>query len=138
MISCCRGILVTFPFPLTRDPIPSNTIFHQDVADKERAGLVEYYGNVWEEAVTELNQQLQRLLHERLTNRTSRMDQIIQLKLHGAADHAAVKDKLDSDIEKVRAKVQIVKLTKKKNLLGYISPFKLWTMKKCFITSLND
>lgn len=83
--------------------ILSHTPIYQDVADKERVGLVEYYGNVWEEAVNELNQQLQRLLHERLTNRTSRMDEIIQLKLHGAADHAAVKDKLDSDIEKVRS-----------------------------------
>ncbi|XP_053642955.2 dynein regulatory complex protein 1-like [Cherax quadricarinatus] len=81
----------------------------QEVADKERAGLVQYYGEVWDEAVTELNQQLQRLLHERLHNRTSRMEQIIELKLHGAAPYTAIKDKLDSDIEKVMVEVMRVK-----------------------------
>ncbi|XP_045604926.2 dynein regulatory complex protein 1-like isoform X2 [Procambarus clarkii] len=83
----------------------------QDVADTERAGLVKYYGEVWDEAVNELNQQLQRLLHERLHNRTSRMEQIIELKLHGAAPQAAIKDKLDSDIEKVMVEVMRVKAT---------------------------
>ncbi|XP_042205497.1 dynein regulatory complex protein 1-like isoform X2 [Homarus americanus] len=81
----------------------------QGVEDKERAELVEYYGRVWDEAVTELNQKLQDLLHDRLNNRTSRMEQIIELKLHGAAPHTAIKDKLDSDIEKVLVEVMRMK-----------------------------
>ncbi|XP_071512278.1 dynein regulatory complex protein 1-like isoform X2 [Panulirus ornatus] len=81
----------------------------QNVADKEWAGLVKYYGEVWDKAVKELNQQLQDLLHQRLHNRTSRMDEIIELKLHGAAPHTAIKDKLDSDIEKVLVEVMRMK-----------------------------
>nr|XP_027234925.1 uncharacterized protein LOC113826251 [Penaeus vannamei] len=74
----------------------------QEVADTERKELVAHYNDVWDEAVRELNQQLHRLLHERLHNRTSRMDEIIELKLHGAAPHTAIKDQLDADIEKER------------------------------------
>lgn len=71
------------------------------MADTERKELVAHYNDVWDEAVRELNQQLHHLLHERLHNRTSRMDEIIELKLHGAAPHTAIKDQLDADIEKV-------------------------------------
>ncbi|XP_050734398.1 uncharacterized protein LOC127007434 isoform X2 [Eriocheir sinensis] len=81
----------------------------QDVADKERSSLVQQYGSMWDQAVTGLNDQLQRLLHERLHNRTSRLDQIIELKLHGAAEHVAARDKLDADIEKVLVEVMRMK-----------------------------
>uniref|UniRef100_A0A0P4W235 Dynein regulatory complex protein 1 n=2 Tax=Scylla olivacea TaxID=85551 RepID=A0A0P4W235_SCYOL len=81
----------------------------QAVADKERAALVQHYGNMWDQAVAGLDEQLQRLLHERLHNRTSRLDQIIELKLHGAAEHMAAMDKLDTDIEKVLVEVMRMK-----------------------------
>ncbi|XP_047498195.1 uncharacterized protein LOC125045122 [Penaeus chinensis] len=81
----------------------------QEVADTERKELVVHYSDVWDEAVRELNQQLHRLLHERLHNRTSRMDEIIELKLHGAAPHTAIKDQLDADIEKVLVELMRVK-----------------------------
>ncbi|KAK3890717.1 hypothetical protein Pcinc_005352 [Petrolisthes cinctipes] len=81
----------------------------QDVVDEERGALVKYYEEVWEEAVASLNQQLHTLLHQRLHNRTSHIDQIIELKLHGAAEHTAVKDQLDADIEKVVVEVMRMK-----------------------------
>ena len=64
---------------------------------------MQHYGNMWDQEVAGLDEQLQRLLHERLHNRASRLDQIIELKLHGAAEHMAAMDKLDMDIEKVDA-----------------------------------
>ncbi|XP_042880374.1 uncharacterized protein LOC122258473 [Penaeus japonicus] len=81
----------------------------QEVADTERKELVAHYSEVWDDAVRELNQQLHQLLHERLHNRTSRMDEIIELKLHGAAPHTAIKDQLDADIEKVLVELMRVK-----------------------------
>ncbi|XP_066971230.1 dynein regulatory complex protein 1-like [Macrobrachium rosenbergii] len=81
----------------------------QDVADKERRSLVKHYSGVWDESVQQLNDQMQQLLHQRLSNRTARTDQIIELKLHGAAPHTAIKDKLDSDIEKVLVEVMRIK-----------------------------
>ncbi|XP_068241154.1 dynein regulatory complex protein 1-like [Palaemon carinicauda] len=81
----------------------------QDVADTERGGLVQHYSGVWDESVQQLNDQMQQLLHQRLSNRTARTDEIIELKLHGAAPHTTIKDKLDSDIEKVLVEVMRIK-----------------------------
>ncbi|KAK7084377.1 hypothetical protein SK128_021954 [Halocaridina rubra] len=81
----------------------------QDVSDTERQSVIKHYDEVWDESVKQINKQMQQLLHQRLNNRTTRTDEIIELKLHGAAPHTVIKDKLDSDIEKVLVEVMRVK-----------------------------
>ncbi|XP_076065320.1 dynein regulatory complex protein 1-like [Oratosquilla oratoria] len=76
----------------------------QSVATREREALLKFYSDQWDEAIAELNAHLQDLLRTRLRNRQQRLQEVINLKLHGTSDHAQAKEQLDEDIEKILLK----------------------------------